>query len=122
MRLASFREIGDTLKERFDKASRVRVSNDFRGITRKYKNKNKKSVQLETYEKGNNPLTVVLNVAFKLATFTCSGYPAPTKTDLIFFEESPDFCLSNPKYGWPGTQGRECNASSISIDSKWARL
>lgn len=51
MRLASFREIGNNLKEKFDKASRVRVSNDFRGITRN-KYKYKKSVQLETYEKG----------------------------------------------------------------------
>lgn len=50
------------------------------------------------------------------------GYPIPTSTDLIFFEESPDFCIANSKYGLPGTQGRECNASSISVDSKFGNL
>lgn len=94
IRLASFHEIGNNLKERFDKALRVKVGNDFRGLARnRYKYKN---VQLETYEK---------------------GYPKPTETDLIYFEESPDFCIANPKYGLSGTKGRECNASSISVDS-----
>lgn len=51
MRLPTFREIGNNLKERFDKASRVRANNDFRGVSgNKYKYK--KSIPLETYEKG----------------------------------------------------------------------
>ena len=126
MRLASFREIGNNLKERFDKASRVRVSNDFRGIIRS-KNKNKKSVQLETYEKGENYQLSSESTAIILTDiylFVCwlyllsIGYPSPTSIDLIFFEESPDFCNANPKFGLPGTQGRHCNASSISVDSE----
>ena len=61
MRVPSFREIGNNLKERFDKASRVRVDNNFRGVSRN-KYKYKKSVQLETYEPGERK-RVLLNVS-----------------------------------------------------------
>lgn len=45
-----------------------------------------------------------------------SGYKTPTREDLIYFEESPDFCVPNHKYGVMGTQGRTCNASSIGVE------
>lgn len=48
MRLPSFRDIGNNLKDRFDSASRVSMSNEYRGITRKMM----KNVQLEPYEIG----------------------------------------------------------------------
>ncbi|KAH7645436.1 protein wnt-1-like [Dermatophagoides farinae] len=91
MRLPSFRDIGNNLKDRFDGASRVSISNEYRGFTRKMM----KHVQLKPYE---------------------SGYKTPTREDLIYFEESPDFCVPNHKYGVMGTQGRTCNASSIGVE------
>nr|XP_027201897.1 protein Wnt-1-like isoform X1 [Dermatophagoides pteronyssinus]XP_027201898.1 protein Wnt-1-like isoform X2 [Dermatophagoides pteronyssinus] len=91
MRLPSFHDIGNNLKDRFDGASRVSISNEYRGFTRKMM----KHVQLKPYE---------------------MGYKTPTREDLIYFEESPDFCIPNHKYGIMGTQGRQCNASSIGVE------
>ncbi|CAG2104975.1 unnamed protein product [Medioppia subpectinata] len=75
----------------FDGASRVLVSNDYRGLTRK----KYKKVQLKPYE---------------------TGYKSPTRKDLIYFEESPDFCVTNQKFGVLGTKGRVCNDTSIGVE------
>ncbi|XP_054168160.1 protein Wnt-1-like [Oppia nitens] len=91
MRLPSFKDIGNNLKDKFDGASRVMVSNDYRGLTRK----KYKKVQLKPYE---------------------TGYKSPTRKDLIYFEESPDFCINNQKYGVLGTKGRVCNDTSIGVE------
>jgi wingless-type MMTV integration site family protein 6 len=40
----------------------------------------------------------------------------PAKEDLIYFDESQDFCHLNNKTGALGTQGRECNVSSYGVD------
>ncbi|XP_046675321.1 protein Wnt-6 [Homalodisca vitripennis] len=40
----------------------------------------------------------------------------PGRTDLVYSEESPDFCKPNRKTGSLGTQGRECNATSPGVD------
>lgn len=48
MRLPSFRDIGNNLKDRFDGASRVSSNNEYRGFTRKMM----KKVQLKPYETG----------------------------------------------------------------------
>lgn len=40
----------------------------------------------------------------------------PTRHDLVYTEDSDDFCRFNAKTGSLGTVGRECNATSISID------
>ncbi|RWS10528.1 protein wingless-like protein [Dinothrombium tinctorium] len=91
MRLPSFRDVGNNLKDRFDGASRVLVSNhgNFRGFRKKYK--------------------------FQLKPFDPS-HKAPTRKDLVYFENSPDFCVANPKLGVPGTRGRVCNDTSIGVD------
>lgn len=40
----------------------------------------------------------------------------PTRKDLVYFENSPDFCGEDNSIGFKGTKGRECNATSIGVD------
>nr|CAH0097982.1 unnamed protein product [Daphnia galeata] len=92
MRLPFFRVVGDNLKDRFDGASRVLISNTGRtpGNGRK-----KYNYQLKPY----NP-----------------EHKAPSKKDLVYYENSPNFCEKNLKLGIAGTQGRVCNETSIGVD------
>ncbi|KAI9538368.1 protein Wnt-6 [Gymnodraco acuticeps] len=39
----------------------------------------------------------------------------PDKQDLIYSDESPDFCLANRKTGSLGTRGRMCNSTAMDI-------
>lgn len=40
----------------------------------------------------------------------------PGRKDLIYLDESPDFCARNVSAGLMGTTGRVCNASSHGMD------
>ena len=40
----------------------------------------------------------------------------PSKSDLVYYEDSPDFCTKNSKVGSLGTVGRECNRTSLDVD------
>ncbi|XP_054159552.1 protein Wnt-1-like [Oppia nitens] len=40
----------------------------------------------------------------------------PSKKDLVYLEESPDFCFKNMSAGVLGTKGRVCNATSYGMD------
>lgn len=40
----------------------------------------------------------------------------PTKKDLVYLHDSPDFCQKDPRYGSLGTQGRQCNRTSYGLD------
>lgn len=40
----------------------------------------------------------------------------PTKKDLVYLEESPDFCEYNPKSGSLGTKGRQCIKDGYGLD------
>ncbi|ODM95642.1 Protein Wnt-6 [Orchesella cincta] len=40
----------------------------------------------------------------------------PEKEDLVYFDESQDFCRMDRKSGSLGTSGRQCNATSIGVD------
>ena len=40
----------------------------------------------------------------------------PTRKDLVYLSESPDFCVHDLDYGSLGTKGRECNKTSEGVD------
>ncbi|KAF7995507.1 hypothetical protein HCN44_006614 [Aphidius gifuensis] len=40
----------------------------------------------------------------------------PNKTDLVYLEDSPDYCERNLTLGIPGTRGRICNRTSPGLD------
>lgn len=40
----------------------------------------------------------------------------PSSEDLVYSEESPDFCIADKSTGSLGTQGRECNITSKGVD------
>ncbi|XP_015906154.1 protein Wnt-1 [Parasteatoda tepidariorum] len=86
MQLPPFRAVGDGLKDRFDGASRVLVTN--RGNVRR-------RALFKPYHPEHKP---------------------PSKKDLVYFENSPDFCFPDSNLGHRGTLGRICNASSIGVD------
>lgn len=86
MQMPPFRAVGDGLKDRFDGASRVLVTN--RGNVRR-------RALLKPFHPEHKP---------------------PSKKDLVYFESSPDFCFPDNSLGHGGTLGRLCNASSIGVD------
>lgn len=88
IRLPSFRDIGNNLKDRFDGASRVLVNNQG-NYKRKYR------FHLKPY----NP-----------------NHKTPSVKDLVYIESSPDFCVPNLKLGVIGTKNRQCNDTSIGVD------
>lgn len=43
-------------------------------------------------------------------------YRKPTPEDLVYLEESPNYCIRDPSVGSLGTQGRVCNRTSHDMD------
>ncbi|XP_029728121.1 protein Wnt-5 isoform X2 [Aedes albopictus] len=43
-------------------------------------------------------------------------YKIPTPLDLVYLDESPDWCRNNRQLKWPGTHGRVCNKTSSGLD------
>ncbi|XP_003373865.1 protein Wnt-2b [Trichinella spiralis] len=43
-----------------------------------------------------------------------AGHKKPTKRDLVYLQQSPDFCQENPKLGVYGTKGRQCEKDGYS--------
>lgn len=84
MTLPHFGDIGAMLKERYDTASRV------------------KTIQIP----GNRRIT---RDHFQHHRLYEIKYPRPE--ELIYFEDSPDFCEKNISDGSLGTHGRQCNSS-----------
>lgn len=99
MRLPNFRVVGDNLKDRFDGASRVMVSNagSLRG------------------QGGGGSGGKRNRYTFQLKPYNPEHKPPGTK-DLVYYEPSPGFCERNPRLGIPGTHGRQCNDTSIGVE------
>ena len=93
MRLPNLREVGNAIKDRFDGASRVLISNA--GSLRDFGRRTRYKFQLKPYNPDHKP---------------------PSKKDLVFFEDSPNFCDKDARYGVSGTSGRACNVSSMGVD------
>ncbi|BFZ21771.1 hypothetical protein BsWGS_24809 [Bradybaena similaris] len=90
MTLPTFRDVGSALKDRFDGASRILPENSGQG-------RNMKKPRFNFIPADKN-------------------YKKPGRRDLVYFEESPNFCESNAAIGFDGTQGRECNGTSLHTD------
>ncbi|XP_075166597.1 wnt oncogene analog 5 [Haematobia irritans] len=43
-------------------------------------------------------------------------FKVPTAHDLVYLDESPDWCRSSKQLQWPGTHGRVCNKTSNGLD------
>ena len=81
-----FREVGRILKENFESARKIRLSNPNRGKLR---------------------ITPVHRWSVK---------PDEFKRDLVYFENSPNYCDKNCSLNIPGTKGRVCKVDSTEID------
>lgn len=81
LKLPSFREVGDYLKEKYDAAIEVR------------------------YESRQNQLRA-----------RHRRFSKPTKEDLIYIDDSPNYCAPHSELGLLGTQGRVCNKNSNGPD------
>ncbi|GFR87747.1 protein Wnt [Elysia marginata] len=44
------------------------------------------------------------------------NHKRPTRSDLVYMEDSPDYCVQNSLVGSLGTEGRTCNKSSMGTD------
>ncbi|XP_064474837.1 protein Wnt-1-like isoform X2 [Ornithodoros turicata] len=97
MRLPSFRDVGNRLKDRFDGASRVLVSNQ------------------GNYRRSGGAARRRRRLRFQLKPYY-PDHKAPTRKDLVYFENSPDYCVANPRLGVEGTRGRPCNDTSLGVD------
>ncbi|OXB71698.1 UNVERIFIED_CONTAM: hypothetical protein H355_005870, partial [Colinus virginianus] len=82
-----FRAIGDYLKDKYDSASEMVV------------------------EKHRESRGWVETLRAKYALFK-----PPTERDLVYYENSPNFCEPNPETGSFGTRDRTCNVTSHGID------
>lgn len=77
---------------------------EFRRVGDYLKNKYNGAVQVMMNQEGTG-----LIVANK-------DHKRPTRSDLVYFEASPDYCLRNLEIGSLGTAGRRCNKTSLGTD------
>lgn len=94
MKLAPFNDIGNTLKDRFDGASRVRIGNDFRDYKELRKSAYRK-IPVEPYESGKNFLNFdlrTLNSFSILVSLLLYYFPFCDRFVIEFQTHSYFFC------------------------------
>lgn len=82
-----FSEVGTILKERYDYATQIRVSNRNRGKLRPLQRKTK-AIKRDEFER-----------------------------DLVYFEDSPTYCEKDSTLNVPGTKERVCKVDSLGTDN-----
>lgn len=92
MQLADFREVGNYLKMKHEQAKKLEMD--------------KKPAKVGNSADNRGALAQTLGVI--------------AKTELIYLEDSPDYCVQNQSLGYLGTKGRECLKSSKSM-TLWER-
>lgn len=67
---------------------------------------------------GNRPNTGRKKKRYKSFQFAPvnPNHKKPGRRDLVYFDSSPSYCEKDTSIDFPGTYGRECNATSIGID------
>ncbi|TMS35791.1 hypothetical protein L596_003111 [Steinernema carpocapsae] len=78
----------------------------FREIGTIIKDKFDGATEVQLVEEENRPKMIRKNPMFK----------RHTNADLVYMDSSPDYCEPDLKKGVLGTQGRQCNISSLGID------
>ncbi|KAL2093947.1 hypothetical protein ACEWY4_011259 [Coilia grayii] len=68
-------------------------------------------------KKYNSAAQVVMNQYGTGFTQALRKLKRPTKNDLVYFEDSPDYCIRDYESGSAGTGGRVCNRTSRGADS-----
>ncbi|CAL8255975.1 unnamed protein product [Gadus morhua 'NCC'] len=66
--------------------------------------------------KYNGAIEVTMNQDGTGFTVANKALPQATKNDLVYFENSPDYCLQDKSAGSLGTAGRVCNKTSRGTD------
>ncbi|XP_036086894.1 protein Wnt-2 isoform X3 [Rousettus aegyptiacus] len=69
------------------------------------------------WRKYNGAIQVVMNQDGTGFTVANKRFKKPTKNDLVYFENSPDYCIRDRDAGSLGTAGRVCNLTSRGMDS-----
>ncbi|XP_070191739.1 protein Wnt-2b-like [Littorina saxatilis] len=77
---------------------------DFRRVGNYLKTKHNGATQVMINQEGTG-----LIVANK-------NHKRPTRSDLVYFEKSPDYCVKDEGIGSLGTTGRSCNKTSLGTD------
>jgi len=113
MRLPHLREIGNAIKDRFDGATRVLISNagSLRNVRPRRGNRARRRGRAQQRTRKSSRRYK----KSQLQPFNLDHKP-PTRKDLVFYEDSPNFCFKDRRYGVSGTKGRACNVSSLGLD------
>lgn len=82
LKLPSFREVGDLIKQKYDSAIEVKYQARMKKLRPRYRR-----------------------------------FVKPTKEDIIYIDDSPNYCTVNKQIGSLGTKGRQCNRNSYGPDS-----
>nr|QEF51149.1 Wnt5 protein [Eupentacta fraudatrix] len=75
-----------------------------------------RAIGLILKEKYNGASQTQINKKGKLIHKSAPRFSKPTRLDLVYLDESPDYCNYNPSVGSLGTRGRECNRTSLGTD------
>ncbi|KAL5286175.1 WNT7A family protein [Megaselia abdita] len=88
-KLPSFRTVGEALMKRYNKAKMVRAVKDKQGLNLVLSRRRDRNSKKHVY---------------------------PKRMELVYLEQSPNYCERNLHLGSLGTQGRKCNRTAVEIE------